>query len=145
MKIDLSLLNKNGNQIFHDVVKKIMLFKNTPVSFTIVNHGWFRQKNFKNGDSKFAKNHQIQGILEKIPWLFFDFWKILQKFPYFSRFSLTFSKNCLFSLNFSFSIFSLLSKEFPPETFLFQLPGYQILKNFPSTLAISVTQYSSYY
>ena len=47
---------------------------------------------------------KFKAFWKKIPWLFPDFHEILQKFPDFSRFSLTFSKNSPFS---RFSRFSL--------------------------------------
>ena len=56
-------------------------------------HGWVRQeKIWKIEIRRFAKNHQIQGILKKIPWFFSDFGVILQKFTDFSRFPWLFLK-----------------------------------------------------
>ena len=107
--------------IFHFVVKKLIAsFKNTPTSFIIVScadisgyHNYLKdppwlgptRKFSKNRDSKIGwkpSNSRHSG--KKIPWPFPDFWENLQKFPDFSRFSLTFSKNSPFS---RFSRFSL--------------------------------------
>ena len=98
-----------------------LLLNNTTISCTLVRCANFSDYNdysedppwlgptrkfLKIGIQRLAKNHQIlsKAFWKKIPWLFPDFWGILQKFPDFSRFSLTFSKNSPFS---RFSRFSL--------------------------------------